>query len=190
MVDLKLHYAQRVVTDLWTKEWKHTPNPLQIRFMCFEAKLQEIDSSHNFKAEGMSPANERRRWHGTKWECAVGDPGTTPTGFCKSPTCSMCIVMQRSFDKEFCAAGSMFGKGVYTSGTSSKSHGYVKQVAPSRYRAMLMCRVLAEKAKKLTQADHNLLAAPNRYHSVRGVPGGGLNYDELIVYDNNQIRPL
>ncbi|KAG8941160.1 hypothetical protein FRC04_004684 [Tulasnella sp. 424] len=195
------HQALTTVTDQWTKEWKHTANPPQIRFMwlivqnrslhnAFEAKLQAIDASYNFKAEGMFPANERRRWHGTKRECTVGDPGTTPTGFCKSPTCSMCIVMQRSFDKEKCAAGSMFGKGVYTSGTSSKSHGYIKQVAPSRYRAMLMCRVLAGRAKKLTSADHNLVTAPTGYDSVRGVPGGGLNYDELIVYDNNQIRPL
>ncbi|KAG8990019.1 hypothetical protein FRB90_001968 [Tulasnella sp. 427] len=195
------HQALKTVTDQWNKEWKHTPNPPQIRFMwlivqnralhnAFEARLQAIDASYKFKAEGMFPANERRRWHGTKRECTVGDPGTTPTGFCQSPTCSMCIVMQRSFDKEKCAAGSMFGKGVYTSGTSSKSHGYIKQVAPSKYRAMLMCRVLAGKAKKLTQADHNLIAAPAGYDSVRGVPGGGLNYDELIVYDNNQIRPL
>ncbi|KIO22227.1 hypothetical protein M407DRAFT_79475 [Tulasnella calospora MUT 4182] len=139
----------------------------------------------------MFPANERRRWHGTKRECTFGDPRTTPTasGSCKSPTCGVCIVMQRSFHKEKSAPGSMFGKGVYTSGTSSKSHGYVKQVAPDRYHAMLMCRVLAANAKNLTQADHNLVAAPAGFDSL-SAPGGGPSYDELLVCDNNQIRPL
>ncbi|KIO27194.1 hypothetical protein M407DRAFT_38651, partial [Tulasnella calospora MUT 4182] len=63
----------------------------------------------------------------------------------------------------------------------------------SRYRAMLMCRVLAAKAKNLTQPDHNLVAAPAGFDShvhVRGAPGGGPSYDELLVCDNNQIRPL
>ncbi|KIO22225.1 hypothetical protein M407DRAFT_28240 [Tulasnella calospora MUT 4182] len=121
----------------------------------FKAKLQAIDASYSFEAEGMFAANERRLWHGTKRECTVGDPGTAPTGFCKSTTYSICIIVQPSFSKEKSARGFMFEKGVCTSGTSFRSHGYTKQVAPSPYRAMLMYRVLVGKAKKLTQADHN-----------------------------------
>ncbi|KIO22219.1 hypothetical protein M407DRAFT_42813, partial [Tulasnella calospora MUT 4182] len=110
--------------------------------------------------------NERRRWHGTKRECTVGDPGTTQTGLCKSPTCSICIAMQRSFDKEKSTPGSMFGKGVYTSGTSSKCVLFLWPGSPSRYRAMLMCRVLAGKTNNLTQADSNLVAASAGFDSV------------------------
>ncbi|KAG9041639.1 hypothetical protein FS837_011945 [Tulasnella sp. UAMH 9824] len=55
---------------------------------------------------------------------------------------------------------------------------------------MLMSCVLAGKVEKLTQAEHNLLAAPAGYDSVRDVPGGGLNDDEPTVYHSNRIRPL
>ncbi|KAG8945299.1 hypothetical protein FRC04_001076 [Tulasnella sp. 424] len=128
-------------------------------------------------------------------------PERPQPGFCKSPTCSMCIVVQQSFDKEKCAPGSMFGKGVYTSGTSSKcalnipwraAVSWIRQASRTITLPCYVdvCRDLAGKAMKLTRADHNLVAAPTGFDSVRGVPGGGLNYDELVVDDNNQIRPL
>ncbi|KIO22232.1 hypothetical protein M407DRAFT_28246 [Tulasnella calospora MUT 4182] len=142
-------------------------------------RSQAVDASYDFKAEGMFSANERRRWHGTKRECTVGDPGTTQTGFCKSPTCSICIAMQRSFDKEKSTPGSMFGKGVYTSGTSSK----LRHLVTASYR------VLAGKAEKLTQADHSLVAARAGFDSVSSRCSGGDLNDELIVYDNYQFDP-
>lgn len=76
---------------------------------------------------------------------------------------------------------------------------------------MLLTRVLAGNAKKLTVADPSLTSPPPGFDSVcitprlvppshfliqiRGVPGGGglgvgLKYDELIVYSNDQIRPF
>ncbi|KIO27197.1 hypothetical protein M407DRAFT_193980 [Tulasnella calospora MUT 4182] len=78
----------------------------------------------------------------------------------------ICVIVQPSFSKEKFARGFMFRKGVCTSGTSFRSHGYIKQVAPPRYRAMLMRHVLVTKAKKLTRADHNLVAAPAGFNSL------------------------
>ncbi|KAG8989447.1 hypothetical protein FRB90_002245 [Tulasnella sp. 427] len=71
-----------------------------------------------------------------------------------------------------------------------RSDTYVTQVAQSKYQAMLMTRVLGGNAIKFTVPDPTLVAAPPGYDAIRGVPGSGLLYDELIVYDNDQVRPF
>lgn len=49
-----------------------------------------------------------------------------------------------------------------------RSDGYVRQstLLPSKYKAMLLTRVLAGNAQKLTQADPNLKGPPSGYDSV------------------------
>ncbi|KAG8901338.1 hypothetical protein FRC00_001934 [Tulasnella sp. 408] len=53
---------------------------------------------------------------------------------------------------------------------------------------MFLNRVAVGKGKILTSADNSLRAAPAGFDSIIANPGSGLNYDELIVYDNNAIR--
>lgn len=136
--------------------------------MAVYSRRQAIDASYHRKAEGMFPVNERRRCHGTKRECNVGDLRTTPTGSSKSLTRSMCIFMQRPFRKKVCAPVLMSGKGAYDFGRSSKRCYSLPSVAAmfahdgtfqgpmgmpikshhlARPRAMLVCCVLAANAK-------------------------------------------
>ncbi|KAG9044943.1 hypothetical protein FS837_007268 [Tulasnella sp. UAMH 9824] len=190
-----------LVANQFTNEWKHTATPPAVRFVYrivmtnqlkdpFEKRRDSIERRHNFKSQGMLEANERRRWHGTRRECRVGDPGSGALTMCNSATCYICIIMRTSFDVSKCGFGCLFGRGIYTSGTSSKSDTYVTQVASSQYKAMLMTRVLAGNATKFTVPDPTLVSAPPGYDAIRGVPGSGLLYDELIVYDNDQVRPF
>ena len=104
-----------------------------------------------------------------------------------------------------------FGSGVYTSSTSSKSNDYSSNVKPSKQKAMLLNKVVVGKGYKMTQDNTTLTAPPAGYDSVclhnvfgclSGVDcawmiqvlaevslGGSLNYDELVCYTENAIRP-
>lgn len=104
-----------------------------------------------------------------------------------------------------------FGAGIYTSSTSSKSNDYSNNVKPSRQKAILLNKVVVGKGYKMTQDNTTLTAPPPGYDSVcfRGIfgcplgvdcawtiqvlaevaVGGSLNYDELVCYAENAIRP-
>jgi hypothetical protein len=68
---------------------------------------QLIEETHKFKRKGMLEANERKRWHGTRRECLVGDPGPNATQMCDSKKCSLCIIMKKSFDVDKCRSRCM-----------------------------------------------------------------------------------
>ncbi|THG97195.1 hypothetical protein EW026_g4756 [Hermanssonia centrifuga] len=55
---------------------------------------------------------------------------------------------------------------------------------------MLLNDVVLGKTVKLKVSDPTLNQPPNGYNSVIGEPGGDLNYDESIVYQNDAIRPM
>ena len=80
-----------------------------------------MEAGGNFVDIGRLPGNENRRWHGTRRECNIGDKGITT--FCADPKCSLCRIIKTSFDLEFfmeATGWGRFGKGIYTSSTSSK----------------------------------------------------------------------
>ena len=56
----------------------------------------------------------------------------------------------------------------YLTNVGPRSDGYVKQTTatPTKYRAMLLTRVLAGNAQKLTQADPQLKQPPPGFDSV------------------------
>ncbi|PVF94288.1 ADP-ribosylation [Serendipita vermifera] len=142
----------------------------------------------------MAEGNERRRFHGTRRECSVGNNGSTK--LCSSPTCSLCCIMKRGFDlnKAGSATGfSRFGQGIYTSATSSKANSYSTNSTMTPFKAVLLNKVVVGKGKKLYFGDSSLDGAPPGYDSILGEPAkngrGELNYDELVVYDQRAIIP-
>jgi hypothetical protein len=82
-----------------------------------------------------------------------------------------------------------FGRGIYTSSTSSKSNDYVQNGGSSQLKAMLLNKVVVGKGYKMTYDNTTLTAPPQGYDSVLAEIGGSLNYDELVVYTNDAIRP-
>ncbi|KAI0081354.1 ADP-ribosylation [Panus rudis PR-1116 ss-1] len=136
--------------------------------------------------------NTQLRWHGTVRACRLGDTDTNNT-VCQSEACSLCQIIMTSFRKA--KAGQRtnfgrFGKGIYTSATSSKADDYALDRELGQFKAMLLNEVVIGRTVKLTESDTSLTKPPNGYDSVTGVPGGDLNYDECIVYQNDAIRPL
>jgi hypothetical protein len=103
-------------------------------------RRKAVETRENFAARGRSAGNENRRWHGTTRTCRLGDNGQTT--FCSSTACSLCSIIKTSFDlnafgkktswgrcvlRDTCQCCSIlivgmprFGRGIYTSSTSSK----------------------------------------------------------------------
>jgi len=54
---------------------------------------------------------------------------------------------------------------------------------------MLLNDVVMGKGIKLERTDTSLTKPPQGYDSVIGEPGGDLNYDEAVVYDQDAIVP-
>jgi len=86
-----------------------------------------------------------------------------------------------------------FGRGIYFTATSSKSHGYnvnsEKTLHGVGHRTMFVAQVTLGKGMKYIADQTQLIAPPQGYHSVLGEVGGALNYDECVVYNNDAALP-
>lgn len=200
----KDHNSYKSVESQFRQAWRHNTTCPEIRAIYkiiiaeesmkqYRQYLHSVEARGNFLAVGMSPGNENRRWHGTGRKCYLGDPGHTT--FCAEAGCSLCCVIKSSFDIKFfkLATGwGRFGHGIYTSSTSSKSNDYSKNVGiDSELKALLLNKVVVGNGKKLIKTDTSLTAPPAGFDSIIGeaAPGGSLNYDELVVYHNDAVRP-
>ncbi|KAI5885946.1 ADP-ribosylation [Schizophyllum commune H4-8] len=175
----------------------------------YEEYQKRIEERRNFTAVGRPPGNENRRWHGTRRECSLGEDWSTSTWPCKSPTCSVCRIVCDSFDIE-CYKGrtgwGRFGRGIYTSSTSSKADDYSCNLERgSTTKVMILAKVVVGRGYKMHYNNSSLTAPPVGYDSVcvRSLPlytsyisgqvlgetGAQLNYDEVVVYSNDAIRP-
>ncbi|KAJ7279360.1 hypothetical protein C8J57DRAFT_132995 [Mycena rebaudengoi] len=194
------HVTFKSVEDQFQVSWRHIGKECppvrrvykivaaQATQASYKAYQTMVENAGHFVASGRSPGNENRRWHGTSRDCNLGDNGHTQ--FCASTKCSLCCIIKSSFDISLGGTG-MFGKGIYTSSTSSKSDDYSRNQCSSSFKAILLNKVIVGKGCKLTQYNVSLIAPPAGYDSILGEnsKGGSLNYDELVVYTNDAIRP-
>jgi len=197
------HDTFKSVADQFKTSWRHqTPCPtvrkvhkviaLPASIAKYEAYRAAVEGRGNFVAAGRSAGNENRRWHGTTRECNLGENGNST--LCSSQTCSLCCILRTSYNLNLFGKKTgwgRFGHGIYTSSTSSKSNDYSTNVNPSKLKAILLNKVVVGKGYKMTQDNTSLTAPPAGYDSVLAevVNGGSLNYDELVCYTNDAIRP-
>lgn len=196
------HVTFKSVADQFKTSWRHlgkTCPPVrrvykilapQASLSSYNAYRAAVEARGQFVSQGRSAGNENRRWHGTRRECSLGDKGNTT--FCGSSTCSLCCIVKTSYDLSLWGKKTgwgRFGKGIYTSSTSSKSHDYSQNDCKSSLKAMLLNKVVVGKGCKMIQDFTTLTGPPPGYDSVLAEKGGTLNYDELVVYRNDAIRP-
>jgi len=139
----------------------YTPPALMLSRSAVEARGQ-------FAGSGRSEGNENRRWHGTRRVCNLGDKGQTQ--FCSSTSCSLCCIIQNSFDISLWGKKTgwgRFGKGIYTSSTSSKSNDYSHNDCKSDLKTILLNKVVVGKGCKMLQDHTSLTAPPAGFDSVR-----------------------
>jgi len=84
---------------------------------------------------------------------------------------------------------SRFGPGIYTSSTSSKSNDYSHNGKSSSWKAIMLNKVVVGKGYKVKQDKPSLTGPPTGYDSVLAETGQSLNHDELIVFNEDAIRP-
>ncbi|KAF9001573.1 hypothetical protein BDQ17DRAFT_1391048 [Cyathus striatus] len=196
------HVTFKSVSDQFKASWRHvgtmcptvrhvykiiSPQPCLVSYNAYRAT---VESRGQFVAAGRSAGNENRRWHGTRRECNLGDKGHTQ--FCSSPSCSLCCIVRTSYNLSLWGKKTgwgRFGKGIYTSSTSSKSNDYSHNDCKSHLKSILLNKVVVGKGCKMLQDNTSLTAPPAGYDSVLAEKGGSLNYDELVVYTNDAIRP-
>ncbi|KAH8823072.1 hypothetical protein DL96DRAFT_1469450, partial [Flagelloscypha sp. PMI_526] len=152
----------------------------------YKAYQASVESRGHFQRSRMESGNEHRRFHGTKRECRLGDPGCTQ--FCSSTTCSLCSILQDSFEiNQFGSktGWGRFGWGIYSSSTASKANDYSSNGTYSPLRALILANVVVGRGCKMTQGNSLLNAPPAGYDSVRC----SLNWDETVMYKNDAILP-
>lgn len=193
------HESYRSVKTQFIQSWKHNTVCPDVRVIykviCTEGSsaqydqyLDMVEAKGNFMASGKSRGNEKRRWYGAGRKCLLGDPGNTE--FCEDKECLLCCVIRTSFNPSFFRGG-RFGTGIYTSSVSSKSSEYSSNVdIISGLKALLLSKVVVGNGMRLAQRTQSLNAPPQGYDSVIGEVGpGALNYDRLVVYNNNAVLP-
>jgi len=195
------HDRYKSVESQFQKKWMHNNKCPEVRAIYkivnttanlakYEQYLDRVEAKGNFVSQGKSRGNENRRWHGTTRKCNIGDDGETD--LCSNSSCSLCCIIKVSFDLSFFAQKTNFGRfgvGIYTSATSSKSDAYSRNDCTSDWKAMLLNKVVVGKGHKMTVDKTTLTKPPAGYDSVLAEVGSRLNYDELVVYDNDAIRP-
>ncbi|KAG5642901.1 hypothetical protein DXG03_001908 [Asterophora parasitica] len=198
----KGHVTFRSVEEQFKTSWRHSGKRCpsvkrvyklvseQASLDAYNAYLATVEKRGQFVAAGRTPGNENRRWHGTRRECNIGDKGRTT--LCTSTNCPMCCIIRTSYDLSKFGSKTgwgRFGKGIYTSSTSSKSDDYASNDCGSKFTAILLNKVIVGKGYKMTQDSSSMTAPPPGYDSVLAEKGGRLNHDELVVYRNDAIRP-
>ncbi|KAG8750471.1 hypothetical protein FRC14_000468 [Serendipita sp. 396] len=148
----------------------------------YEAYKAKIEAKNQHAARGREPGNQQRRWHGTTRVCTLGENGNST--LCTATNCALCNIIRSSFDMKYASRG-LFGVGIYTSATPSKSNGYIAVAPGSSARPVLLNKVVVGKGYNVNQISSHFTAAPAGYDSVLGQ----LAADELIVYTNDAIRP-
>lgn len=152
---------------------------------------------------GRDNLNVVSHYHGTSSLCNVGVNASSRP--CLDPGCNVCNIMANGFKCEFAETSLVggqrfalrFGVGLYSSSTSGKANDYSKGAelphAGKRFRGMFVVDVVAGMSYK---TDAARLRSPdvesilrNDYDSVMGIPGDNLNFDELVVYDNDAMIP-
>ncbi|KAL1675888.1 hypothetical protein EV122DRAFT_217581 [Schizophyllum commune] len=189
------------VADQFKQSWRHAKPCPPVRRVykilaphaslgSYNAYKAAVEARGNFKQQGMAEGNECRRWHGTTRECLLGDKGHTQ--FCGSPNCPLCNIIKTSFALSHFGnktGWGRFGKGIYTSSTSSKSNDYSSNKTRSPLKSILLNKVIVGKGFKMLHDEPTLTSPPAGCDSVLAEKGMALNYDELVVYREDAIRP-
>lgn len=141
--------------------------------------------------------NELLRFHCTSLGCTLGARGSS--SLCGSvPGCGVCTIIRHGFQgNNNCnkAGGALESKGVRTTASSGRAHDSLVQCTDGR-KAMLVCRVIAGKVKRVADdtaaaaaEEESVSAAAACYDSVAGSAGVYSNLEDLLVFNPRAILP-
>ncbi|KIK57330.1 hypothetical protein GYMLUDRAFT_203749 [Collybiopsis luxurians FD-317 M1] len=162
-------------------------------YVYYRSQVQAFNLLSRYK----KGANEQLCFHGTRRLCALGED-SSKVYLCDFPGCSICGIIRNSFDVGKCGDAhsfKRFGNGIYTTSCASKADDYSSigrsncQHLNRNSRILLLNRVVVGKPHHRRQNGTHMSQPPPGFHSVIGLPGVDLNYEETVVYRNDAIRP-
>lgn len=162
---------------------------------------------HNFELKKLELGNVQSRFHGTSQhsDCNFGSNPSIPP--CHRESCRVCNICKESFQLLYSGQNAgkrmklRYGNGLYFSATSSKSHDYnehsekiLRQGDHKKqswsWRSTFLCSVVLGRPHVTTAGElPSHMCPPSGCDSVEGIPGVDLNYDEVVVYSNQQALP-
>jgi hypothetical protein len=198
MVLMKSHPDFSSVREQFLDKWQKDGTPRVEKMF----KIMVPDTVYaryvSYKQTAPYGTNLKRRFHGTGAQCnffvnLMGGP-------CSRSDCSICSICQNGFalrtagtTARATAFGLRFGKGLYFSSVSGKSHDYAgeseKVERGRKYRAMLLCNVVVGRAFKTKEGVLEPPFPRPGYDSTIGEVGPNLNYDEVVVYKEEAAIP-
>lgn len=180
----------------------HPVKQLVERFEEYTLKIIENRPQYAEKGKGFGgPGNTHRRFHGTgSMKCQLGISSDT---LCTIPECSVCGIIRSGLQMKFVGTTvdrghgfHRFGKGLYLTSFSSKSNDYNKGLEDylgENVRSMFLCKVVVGEPLLLEEDDKTMNLKKLQQQgkdSVIGIPGTRLNYDEMVVYEDDPVKVL
>eukprot|EP00249_Psilotum_nudum_P016552 c2587_g1_i2 orf=451-1500(+) len=128
--------------------------------------------------------NELLRFYCTTMSCTLGMNGSSLV-CCTFQSCSLCNILRFGFQSN----GQL---GIYTTASSGKAHDTalsVSEQAPTGHgtRAMLICRVIAGRVKKIFQQESQ--DGHNGFDAIAGEAGPYTNAEDLFVFNPKAVLP-
>ena len=177
--------------------WCHEKGPLPTIYFILEILNPALEQRFKAYISRLPPLYRciEEFYHGTAFKCRM------PRGdVCSNAECGACGIAKKGFDPERISsqAWQRFGKGFYFAVNSSKAYDYPlslyhhPRAQQLRHRCLLVCEVAPGRKHFVYQDDRSLKGLPLGCHSVYGKANrspSGLNYDEIVVYQTEAIRP-
>ena len=182
----------------WAKEKGPCPSIIAI-VRIVNPMVAERFNNYRSKLPAFYQGTEKR-YHGTTLCCDLANYAE----LCDDPNCGACGIAMRGFDPQRInlSAWQRFGNGFYFAYNSSKSYDYATgnrfgatvRDKNTCYNAVLVCKIAPGRKYDIRYRDTQLPTPPPGYNSFHGrskgiFRKGELNYDELVVFDNEAICP-
>ncbi|KAL1214152.1 hypothetical protein V5N11_005711 [Cardamine amara subsp. amara] len=155
---------------------------------CRDAVKSRAHASTRKEPRSAADGNELLRFHCTTVSCSLGSRGST--SLCSAiPGCRVCTIIRHGFHAKTVRLGSVANeiKGVRTTASSGRAHDASRCF--DQRRAMLVCRVIAGRVKRVQSDAPGDEIGSGSYDSVAGAAGVYTNHDDLVVFNPKAILP-
>ncbi|KAG9291255.1 hypothetical protein G9A89_021757 [Geosiphon pyriformis] len=136
--------------------------------------------------------NVKPLWHGTGVKCKI-EEGKGPCDPDSEDSCASCSILTTGFDIKKSGSANLFkrfGTGIYFAPNSSKAHSYATPRAKDDSYTILFCFVALGRCHRTKDDLPKLIEPPYPCHSVHGLVGSRLNYEEFVVYSGDAVIPF
>ncbi|CAN8320926.1 unnamed protein product [Cochlearia groenlandica] len=177
---LKVHNTQRTI-----QRFEDCRDSVKSRARAHASSSSTTRKEPRSAADG----NELLRFHCTTVSCSLGSNGST--SLCSAiPGCRVCTIIRHGFHaKTLRLGGGAINelKGVKTTSSSGRAHDALRCF--DQRRAMLVCRVIAGRVRRVDSDAPDDESGYGTYDSVAGVGGVYTSLDDLAVFNPKAILP-